>query len=403
MRTPEQLANDQPDNPNAGKASALVQDAALSEAVGKSADPRAQQPDLGSGIGAKPTPPLAGATISSTSISSTLASWSLFVAIAALVLSLLASWWSIERSRKIERVAGEKMLTIEAENKELRSLVKQASDLQRELGARQALTETKLSESLTQQSQLEKQYQELARSRSDLQLADIESSVQAASQQLQWGGNVRTALLALQDADGRLERLNQPPLMGVRRLVTRDIERLRQLQSADPVMLASKIDNMSESLMNWRLLAEPGGRSRTDPRPNKNSEGPFLERMTRASEIGWSALKEELLQLFRVQKLDQPEALLVSPDQAFFVRENLKLRLNSMRLAVLTRNEQTMKTEAKAALQALTVYFDANQASVASAIETLKEVSTSKVSVELPSLAETLNQVRAMRSKETRP
>jgi uroporphyrin-III C-methyltransferase len=337
------------------------------------------------------------------SISSTLASWSLFVALAALVLSLLASWWGIERSRKIERVAGEKMLTIEAENKELRAQVKQATDLQRELGARQALTETKLSESLTQQSQLEKQYQELARSRSDLQLADIEASVQAASQQLQWGGNVRTALLALQDADGRLERLNQPPLMGVRRLVTRDIEKLRELQSADPVVLASKIDGMSESLTNWRLLAEPGGRSRTDPRPNNNSEGPFLERMTRASQVGWSALKEELLQLFRVQKLDQPEALLVSPDQAFFVRENLKLRLNSMRLAVLTRNEVTMKTDVKAALQALTVYFDANQASVASAIETLKEVSNAKVSVELPSLAETLNQVRALRSKETRP
>jgi uroporphyrin-III C-methyltransferase len=341
--------------------------------------------------------------VQATSISSTLASWSLFVAIAALVLSLLASWWSIERSRKIERTAGEKMLAIEAENKELRGQVKQASDLQRELGARQALTETKLSESLTQQSQLEKQYQELARSRSDLQLADIEASVQAASQQLQWGGNVRTALLALQDADGRLERLNQPPLMGVRRLVTRDIEKLRQLQSADPVALASKIDVMSESLANWRLLAEPGGRSRTDPRPNSNSEGPFLERMTRASQIGWSALKEELLQLFRVQKLDQPEALLVSPDQAFFVRENLKLRLNSMRLAVLTRNEQTMKADAKAASAALSSYFDTNQSSVAAAIETMREISTSKVSVELPSLAETLNQVRALRSKETRP
>ncbi len=392
MSTPDPHSDQAPDNRILGEASAPL------AAVSNASMPNASMPNA-----SVPNSSVPKASVPNTSISSTLASWSLFVAIAALVLSLLASWWSIERSRKIERGAGEKMLSIEAENKELRAQVKQASDLQRELGARQALTETKLSESLTQQSQLEKQYQELARSRSDLQLADIESSVQAASQQLQWGGNVRTALLALQDADGRLERLNQPPLMGVRRLVTRDIEKLRQLQSADPVLLASKIDSMSESLMNWRLLAEPGGRSRTDPRPNNNSEGPFLERMTRASEIGWSALKEELLQLFRVQKLDQPEALLVSPDQAFFVRENLKLRLNSMRLAVLTRNEQTMKTDAKAALQALTVYFDANQSSVASAIETLKEVSNSKVSVELPSLAETLNQVRSLRSKETRP
>ncbi len=348
-------------------------------------------------------PVTAVANTPTSSISSTLASWSLFVAIGALVLSLLASWWSIERSRKIERAAGEKMLAIESENKELRGQVKLMSEQQREIGARQALTETKLSESLTQQSQLEKQYQELARSRSDMQLADVEASIQAASQQLQWGGNVRSALLALQDADTRLERLNQPPLMGVRRLVTRDIERLRQLQGADPVALANKIDAMSESITNWRLLAEPGGRSRIDPRPSTNNEGPLIERMTRASQIGWSALKEELLQLFRVQKLDQPEALLVSPDQAFFVRENLKLRLNSMRLAALTRNEPVMKTDAKAALAALTAYFDPKQAAVVTAGETLKEITAAKVQIELPTLTDTLNQVRALRSKEVRP
>ena len=40
---------------------------------------------------------------------------------------------------------------------------------------------------------------------------------------------------------------------------------------------------------------------------------------------------------FASRRIDQPEAMLLAPDQAFFLRENLKLRLLNARLALLAR------------------------------------------------------------------
>lgn len=335
---------------------------------------------------------------------SALASWAMFVALIALIASIAVGWWSVERSRKIEAATAEKIIAIDAQNKELKAQLKTSVDAQREQAARQALAEAKLSEALTQQSQLEKQYQELANSRGELQLSDVEASILAASQQLQWSGNIRSALLALQDADSRLERLNQPPLLGVRRAIARDVDKLKQMQTVDPLLLAAKVDLIIEGIPSWRLLAEPKGAAAPSPNAIKTAPPlPFYERMTNASAQGWSALKTEVMQLFRVQKIDSAEALLLSPEQSFFVRENLRLRLSSLRLALLSRNESMAKQEAQAAASILQTYFDSAQAGISTAQGNLRELQNAKIAVDLPSLIDTLNQVRALRARDPRP
>jgi uroporphyrin-III C-methyltransferase len=335
---------------------------------------------------------------------SAVASWAMFIALIGLVASIAVGWWSIERSRKIEAATAEKIFAIDARNKELKEQLKISVDAQREQAARQSLIEAKLSEALTQQSQLEKQYQELARSRGELQLSDVEASILAASQQLQWSGNIRSALLALQDADSRLERLNQPPLLGVRRALARDVEKLKQMQTVDPLLLAAKVDLIIEGIPSWRLLSEPKGTSAPSQSANKVSEPlPFFERMSNASARGWSALKVEIMQLFRVQKVDSAEALLLSPEQSFFVRENLRLRLSTLRLALLSRNESMAKQESLAASSILQTYFDSAQVGITTAQNNLRELQNAKIAVDLPSLIDTLNQVRALRVRDSRP
>ena len=58
-------------------------------------------------------------------------------------------------------------------------------------------------------------------------------------------------------------------------------------------------------------------------------------------------------------RIDQPEAILVSPDQAFFLRENLKLKLLNARLGLLARSEpESARADLAAASAALNKYFD---------------------------------------------
>ncbi len=339
-----------------------------------------------------------------------LGSWALFFALLSVLASAAIGFWSIERSKRLERNAADKVSNVENDSRDLKLQLKAATEQLREVAARQSLAEAKLSDALSQQGQLEKQYQELVRSRSDAQLADIEVSIAGAAQQLQFSGNVRSALLAMQEADSRLERMNQPPLLGVRRLLGKDIERLRQVQVADTMALAMKVDYLIDTVGQMRLISEPareGVQNGTvvvdgekPPAVSPPEAVPFFKRLTAASEQGWTGLKREILQLFRVQKLDSSDALLVSPEQAFFIRENLKLRLNSLRGSLVARNQAAVKRDADAATDMLQKYFDKQHSAFVPAQNSLKELGAAPVSVELPNLNETLALVRTLRSKD---
>jgi uroporphyrin-3 C-methyltransferase len=73
----------------------------------------------------------------------------------------------------------------------------------------------------------------------------------------------------------------------------------------------------------------------------------------------WShEMWDDMRQLIRVRTVDTPEALMLSPSEAYFVRENLKLRLLNARLALLSRNEGTFRDDLGSAQQTLAKYFD---------------------------------------------
>ena len=88
--------------------------------------------------------------------------------------------------------------------------------------------------------------------------------------------------------------------------------------------------------------------------------------------------------LVRVTRIDQPEAMLVAPEQAFFLRENLKLRLLNARLAVLSRQFDTAQSDLRDAAAALERYFDRSSRRVVSALDLVRQVSTQARLVSVP-------------------
>jgi uroporphyrin-3 C-methyltransferase len=72
----------------------------------------------------------------------------------------------------------------------------------------------------------------------------------------------------------------------------------------------------------------------------------------------WSDITQEVRSLVRVSRIDAPEAMLVAPEQAYFLRENLKLRLLNARLALFSRQFETAQSDLREALSALERYFE---------------------------------------------
>jgi uroporphyrin-3 C-methyltransferase len=315
----------------------------------------------------------------------------LLVAIVALLALGISAWqWHDTRGRLMELTdtSARRLAELETKAKEGRLLADQAREATIAAQVKIGVLEAKLAESQSQQIALEALYQELSRNRDEWGYAEIEQSLLIANQQLQLAGNVKAALIALQNADMRLQRMERPQLIALRKALNRDIEQLNALPHVDTVGLSIRLDNLITAVDRLPLAMEV--RPQAAPRADTAEPGNGLMRLAREA---WAELK----QLVRIQHIEKPEVPLLAPPQSFFLRENLKLRLIGARLALLGRDEVSYKTDVKAAREWLERYYDMRNASVANAAGILRNLHSSEIRIDVPDISATLDALRNLR------
>jgi uroporphyrin-3 C-methyltransferase len=326
-----------------------------------------------------------------------------FAVALAVLAAMVAALWMDTRGRigATQEELAKRLRDIEAESREARTLGRQTQEAQREVLAKLGALETKLAESQNQQAALEVLYQELARNRDEWQLAEIEQVLAIAQQQLQLSGNVRAALLALQLAESRLSRVDRPQFLPVRRALTRDIDRLKSLPALDVPGLSLAIDRLIASVDALPLafderVERPAAAKGAKPAPSAApAEVNFFTRL--GGEV-WN----ELRQLVVVRKMEAPEPPLLPPQQAWFLRENLKLRLLNARLALLTRDEAGYREDLRVTQAWIQRYFDAKAKGSQAALAQLRQLSSASISFEPPSIVDSLEAVRGFKARRER-
>lgn len=120
-------------------------------------------------------------------------------------------------------------------------------------------------------------------------------------------------------------------------------------------------------------------------------------------QVTGTAMWQEIKDLIRIQRFDREDAALLAPGQAYFLRENLKLRLLNARLALFSRDQWTFRNELKVSQELLAANFDANDKSVQTAQSTLRQMTATDINVELPTLKDSQAALRGLRQgKEKR-
>lgn len=307
------------------------------------------------------------------------------------LLLIGGAWYDMRR--EITGVRGDlarRLSAADTQGKESRLLAEQSREMTKEAEIKLGVLEAKLQESQNQQISLEALYQELSRSRDESLLADVEQTLTIANQQLQVAGNVKSALIALYAADARLARLDRPQLAGLRKVIARDIDRLKVAPYVDTIGLSARLDNLIATVDSLPLVMETRPAPATQARGQNAAPASVWQRLT-------SELWQEVRELVRLQNMDRPDAPLLAPTQTYFLRENLKLRLLGARLAVLARDEQSYKADLGAARESLQRYFDVRSKAVTTALDSMRELNASEVSVALPDVAASLDAVRNYR------
>jgi uroporphyrin-III C-methyltransferase len=335
----------------------------------------------------------------------------LTIAVITLGILLAAQTWSTHNQvRNLREEMARRLQKNDASGAETIALVRAVQETSKELQSKVGLLESRQSEAQSQQLALEQLYQDLSKNRDEWALAEIEQVLSTASQQLQLAGNVPGALIALQNADRSLSRSDKPQFITIRRAIARDSEKLKSLPNVDSIGLALRLDAVIAQVDALPMLADekpalpapaPGaakakpGAKAAEPAPGS----PWLLKLQGLWHDLTSEMWVDVRQLIRVRSVETPDALMLSPTQAYFLRENLKLRLLNARLALLSRNESAFRTDLIAAQDALLKYFDTRAKPTQTVQALLRQVQASNLAIDMPTLSESLNAVRNYKAK----
>jgi uroporphyrin-III C-methyltransferase len=330
------------------------------------------------------------------------ARWVLALMVLATAASVLAAWSAQHRVQQLESELVRRQQDSQKQSQEAQLLARQAQDAVKESIARTAMLEARLAEVALQRGQVEDLIQSMSRSRDENLVVDVESALLLAQQQASLTGSPEALIVALQTAEARLAHANQPRLEPVRRALAKDMDRLKSTQVADLNTLAIKVDEAIRLIDELPLISQPpktmlSPRARSAPAassPGQAAPEPapttwtarLLNWGARASHVAWS----EAQGLVRVTQISRPEAMLMSPEQGFLLRENIKLRLLNARLNLLSRQIGSASADIQLAQQSLTRYFDAQSAKTRLVMTALSEVAGQSPLTQVPRPDDTL-------------
>lgn len=236
--------------------------------------------------------------------------------------------------------------------------------------------------------QTQKAYQELLKGRVNWLVDEAESMLNTASQQLMLSGNLQGAVSVLEHIDSRLSRFDQPELIPVKQAISNDLAALKNRPYVDISATALRIDRLETAISGLPLVLDGVLKPGAAPVEAAHS-GTWWENT-------WEKSLNALKGLVEVRHLDSNDAMLISPEQTYFIRENLRLRLLDARIALLQHNGEVYQSDLNNVEATVKQYFDSKSPATQSWLKELAELKALDVRmISDDSLKASLSAVRA--------
>ncbi|OZI23580.1 heme biosynthesis operon protein HemX [Bordetella genomosp. 9] len=342
------------------------------------------------------------------------------VVVTLLALVLVAALW-MQRQQFL--AAGREVATrLDSLNTTLgqtRSETRQALALAQQQSDKVAALESTLQETQSQYTALQQAWQDFNENVSDdVLINDVDRLLTIADQQLRLGGSVSNAIVAMETAQSRLARAARPRYASLQQTINGDLDRLRAVKTIDVPVQAGRIERLVNLVGKAPLLvpdaasannAAPVAPASTDTppaaapaQPDVPADAAWWQRW-RAEIASWpgragSALTHELGDLVRVQRVDEPAALLLSTEQADQLRSTLRQRLLTVQLALLMRQPAIWKSELDTITRTLDTYYDRRSPDTLAALGLTRELSQVQVATPMPDLSDSLGAIAALRA-----
>lgn len=328
-------------------------------------------------------------------------------ALVALVAAGLSGWQVYEQRGTVKELRDElaqRLTSADVTVGELRALTRQGQEAIASMQGRLGGFDAKLAATEGQAAALEALYQEHARSRNDQVLAEVEQAINIAAQQLQLAGNFEAALIALEGADARLAMPDQAHLQALRKALIKDLDNVRAHPRVDVSGLALRLEILLAKVDTLPLayefsLGESAAVGKPVEAPPVDVEAGIVDQATGYMQTLVADMWEEVRNMIRLERLDHVDPALLAPAQSTFLRENVKIRLLTARLALLARDGRTYSADLAQARAWVERYFDTRQDEVKRVIADLTELESQSISAQPPTLEETFAALRIVQAR----
>lgn len=327
---------------------------------------------------------------------------------AVAVLASAAAGWQVYELRlatkELRAEVAQRVNGADVTVAELRGLVRQQQETIASIQGGIGAMESKVAATEGQAAALQALYQEYSRSRGDQVLAEIAQAINIAAQHLQLAGNYEAALIALESADARLAMPEQAHLQPLRKALISDLDTIKAHPRVDVSGLALKLEILLERMDKLPLVYE-------FTLDESTALGGKAELAEVDESLGWTdrslayarALAadvwDEVKGMIRLERLDQTDPVLLAPAQSTFLRENVKVRLLTARLALLARDGRTYAADLSQARGWVERFFDLRDPEVQRAVAEMSELEAISITAQPPTLEETFAALRVAQAR----
>lgn len=220
-------------------------------------------------------------------------------------------------------------------------------------------------------------------------LAEVEYLLIVANTRLTLERDLHTALVALQTADQKLHAIGDPAFVPVRQAIADEITALKAVAEPDITGMALTLASLAESVDSLPLRNTQPART-AGPAASSSKED--------YQSMDWSAIPsavwKDLRGLVVVRRVDKPIEPLLPPTEEWYLRQNLKLKLEQARLSLL-RHETTLYHQLlDEASEWLKAYFNTESSEVKGMLESLQQLQQAELQPKLPDVSESLRILR---------
>lgn len=234
--------------------------------------------------------------------------------------------------------------------------------------------------------------------RNDWLISEAEYLVQLANYRLLLEKDVTTAIVALKAADARLAEISNPALLKIRKMLKHDLQALNNVKTIDLAGISITITALNNNITNLPLLTP-------DPKTHKLTQIQNSKASTDVKGIKQlpAAIWKDIKSLIIVRNHQKPVKPLLSPEQNFFLLQNLALLFEQTRLSLLNSNNIIYQERLLATAQWIKQYFDPDHNVTRNMLSSIESLQNFDINPTLPDISATFSSLRKYRIQGKTP